>query len=76
MQERWEADKEFESDAPEGGSDPKFMCTFPYPYMNGRLHLGHAFTLTKAEFAARSVPHCGRERSHGSLVICGTGSRA
>lgn len=29
------------------------MATFPYPYMNGMLHLGHAFTATKAEFATR-----------------------
>src|SRR5947207_2134772 len=29
------------------------MVTFPYPYMNGVLHVGHAFTLSKAEFAAR-----------------------
>jgi len=31
----------------------KFMVTFPYPYMNGYLHLGHAFSLSKAEFAVR-----------------------
>lgn len=28
----------------------KFMATFPYPYMNGDLHLGHGFTLSKYEF--------------------------
>ena len=25
----------------------KFFGTFPYPYMNGLLHLGHAFSLSK-----------------------------
>ncbi|CAJ0637966.1 3939_t:CDS:2 [Entrophospora sp. SA101] len=31
---------------------PKYMGTFPYPYMNRRLHLGHFFfTITKVEFA-------------------------
>lgn len=32
-------------------SCPKFFACFPYPYMNGLLHLGHAFSLSKAEFA-------------------------
>jgi len=27
--------------------------TFPYPYMNGRLHLGHAFSMSKSEIQAR-----------------------
>ena len=31
----------------------KFFCTFPYPYQNGTLHLGHAYTMLKAEFQAR-----------------------
>lgn len=32
---------------------PKYFITFPYPYMNGKLHLGHLFSFTKAEFMAR-----------------------
>ncbi|KAL8270891.1 hypothetical protein Esti_005185 [Eimeria stiedai] len=41
--------------ASEGGppAKNKFFCTFPYPYMNGLLHLGHGYTLCRAEFQAR-----------------------
>ncbi|KAK4046224.1 cytosolic leucyl tRNA synthetase [Microbotryomycetes sp. JL201] len=42
---------------------PKWMGTFPYPYMNGSLHLGHAFTISKIEFAA------GYERMRGKRVL-------
>ena len=32
---------------------PKYFLTFPYPYMNGILHLGHAYTLIKPDIIAR-----------------------
>ena len=57
VQTKWKKLKCFDVNAPaNGGSQPKgdkFLVTFPYPYMNGRLHLGHGFSITKAEFAAR-----------------------
>ena len=31
----------------------KYFITFPYPYMNGKLHLGHAYTVVHADFTAR-----------------------
>ncbi len=55
MREKWDREDTFREDAPDPAADAgaeKFFCTFPYPYMNGRLHLGHAFTITKADFAA------------------------
>lgn len=52
MQSKWEADKIYEVGYDDHNKE-KFLVTFPYPYMNGRLHLGHAFSMTKAEFTAR-----------------------
>lgn len=54
IQKLWDEEKVFEEDAPSQGSavgEGKYVACFPYPYMNGRLHLGHTFTLTKSEFA-------------------------
>lgn len=50
MQALWESERAFEADVNPG--QPKYLITFPYPYCNARAHLGHAFTLSKAEFAA------------------------
>lgn len=52
VQSKWESIKIFEENAPlepKKSKDEKFLATFPFPYMNGRLHLGHAFSLSKAE---------------------------
>eukprot|EP00897_Mesotaenium_endlicherianum_P004099 jgi/Mesen1/3717/ME000202S02808 len=49
VQKKWEDAKVFEAEAksspPQEGE--KYFGNFPYPYMNGMLHLGHAFTLSK-----------------------------
>jgi len=67
VQAKWKAARVFEVDAPAEDSpdanQPKFLVTFPYPYMNGRLHLGHSFTLSKAEFTA------GFQRMLGKRVL-------
>lgn len=51
VQKKWVENKVYEATYEPGR--PKFFLNFPYPYMNGRLHLGHAFSFTKAEFTAR-----------------------
>lgn len=56
IQERWEQGRLFEAEPVFDGSgkpQPKFFVNFPYPYMNGYLHMGHCFTLLRAEVAAR-----------------------
>ncbi|CAG9463515.1 unnamed protein product [Pedinophyceae sp. YPF-701] len=61
-QKRWEAERIFEAHAPVDGNAPegKFYGNFPYPYMNGLLHLGHAFSLSKLEFASAYHRLCGK----------------
>ena len=62
LQKEWQEEKIFESKALENWNEKytfeeknnnKYFITFPYPYMNNRLHLGHAFSFTKCEFQAR-----------------------
>ncbi|KAK5661310.1 hypothetical protein OQA88_11205 [Cercophora sp. LCS_1] len=76
-QQQWEEDKVFEVDAPSTeefpyGSIspnelrekfPKFFGTIAYPYMNGRLHAGHAFSFSKIEF------HTGVARMQGKRAL-------
>jgi leucyl-tRNA synthetase len=74
-QDRWQSEKTFQVNAPApeelaGLSQeevrekfPKWFGNFPFPYMNGSLHLGHAFTISKIEFAA------GYQRMLGKRVL-------
>ncbi|THH09676.1 hypothetical protein EW145_g1858 [Phellinidium pouzarii] len=74
-QQRWADERVFEVDAPTPEETqqlspseikekwPKWLGTFPYPYMNGSLHLGHAFTISKIEFGA------GYERMLGKRAL-------
>lgn len=51
MQKVWEQTKPNESKV--DLKRKKYYVTFPYPYMNGKLHLGHAFSMSKSEIQAR-----------------------
>lgn len=50
-QKIWEENKVYDYEVDQ--SKPKYFANFPYPYMNGFLHLGHAFSMSKAEFMIR-----------------------
>lgn len=70
MQEEWNkhpedylqanAPAEYHSKSFDQKNKEKYMVTFPFPYMNGYLHLGHAFSMSKAEFAVRYQRQRGR----------------
>jgi leucyl-tRNA synthetase len=49
-QKKWDKDNVFES-VPD--KREKFFINFPYPYINGHLHLGHAFSVTRVDVMAR-----------------------
>lgn len=67
VQQGWGEAKVFEVDAPAGEGQARasetYFATFPYPYMNGKLHLGHTFTITKSEFAV------GYQRLKGKQIL-------
>ncbi len=48
---RWESAGIFEADP--DFKRQKLLVTFPYPYMNGPLHVGHAFTASRVDVYAR-----------------------
>ena len=58
------ANKIYEADATPGyenlsfeeKNNGKYMCTFPYPYMNGYLHLGKFFTFTAGLAKHQTMP--------------------
>eukprot|EP00993_Chasmostoma_nieuportense_P007393 NODE_81_length_3361_cov_87.229437_g75_i0.p1 GENE.NODE_81_length_3361_cov_87.229437_g75_i0~~NODE_81_length_3361_cov_87.229437_g75_i0.p1 ORF type:complete len:1054 (+),score=260.59 NODE_81_length_3361_cov_87.229437_g75_i0:105-3266(+) len=62
-QEEWEEARLFEVDPSPDPECSKYFMTFPYPYMNGLLHLGHAFSFSKTEFSV------GYHRLKGKRVL-------
>ncbi len=48
---RWAQTKAFEANAKPG--QKKFFLTFPYPYMNGYLHIGHFYSALRVDVMAR-----------------------
>ena len=62
VQKWWEEKDVFRAEPgekPPSSPGEKFFGNFPFPYMNGYLHLGHAFSLSKLEFAAAYHRLCG-----------------
>ena len=49
-QKKWSDNKIFESDKTDR---EKYFINFPFPYINGAPHLGHGYSLLKADVMAR-----------------------
>jgi leucyl-tRNA synthetase len=50
-QKIWQEQKAFQPEVKPG--QKKFLCTFPYPYVNGLPHVGHMFSQMRVEAFAR-----------------------
>ena len=50
-QQLWKKHRLFQANV--DPSREKYFVNFPYPYMNGHLHVGHSFSLLRLEFMAR-----------------------
>jgi leucyl-tRNA synthetase len=59
IQALWEKEGAFEADV-SSTPEESFIVTFPYPYSNGHLHIGHGFSLTKAMFRAQFERNMGK----------------
>jgi leucyl-tRNA synthetase len=51
IQAQWKAENQFERTV--NLDQPKHFVTFPYPYMNGKLHLGHGYTASRVDYRAK-----------------------
>jgi len=60
MQEIWRKNKTYQTNTDLSNHD-KFFATFPYPYMNGELHLGHAFTMSKYDSICKFYRSMGKD---------------
>ncbi len=50
-QKKWDEVGIFKADP--DPSKPKYFATFPYPYVNASVHLGHGYTASKLDFITR-----------------------
>ncbi len=50
-QEEWQKVRLFEAEVDE--RRPKFLITFPYPYLNGSMHIGHSYSFFRTDAYAR-----------------------